>query len=1015
MIPVRLWLKNFLSYGEDLESLDFTSFKLACLSGRNGHGKSALIDAMTWAVWGEARKASFSRTPDSDLIRQGAENMAVEFTFLIDDREYQVYREYSARRQSSKVEFRARKGPGEPHTLLTGGSKRDTQKRILETVGLDFRTFRNSSLLLQGKANEFTVQSPKDRKDILCNILGLEYYDRLQEESKQRLSASKAEKKALEAMLSSVEQDLAREPEVIKQEEELTAQLQEKETALAAARETEKELREKIAQLQMIRERIQRWQEDLRQVSQLLRDAQSRGAKLQAEQTELQGLASHAAEIEEQFKRYEQVALELKNLLEIETQFQGLDRQRQDVQQQIEKKRSTLREALASLTTEQGQIKKILEECEALLKQRESIEEIHRCYLVKQEQLKAIQALRPRYEQLQAEKLKLEAAIEKERQTLSEAVAELRGRVNRMPKLQKEIEEAQKKVVALPRMEIEFKEMQAQLEQIVEQGQAVGNQIECGKGDLAQTKKRRADTLEKLIILQKSDSADCPLCKQDLKHGSREEIERHFQEEIGKLEQEEKRLEKGIQEGEKKRQDLLKRHKALKEQIAKKDEVVCDLRNIEQNLHTQQEEIKHLETDRLKMEQQQETLLNNRFALEPRTQLEKTNQAIRESGYVSEKEVALNKEVQEQSKNEVLWSRLQDAILRKDQAEKRNAELTKQIEARQTSLTLEDFAVTEKQRLQEVLTEIEPLRKALEKRKPLQDEQYSLRNAPSERSRLHAAQKRLPELAQEQATLSLQQLQNEKRLADIQAELKAATPQLQQLEETEKKRKEQEAVLKGMEAERNAAQMQLGGVKEKRAQIEKLKEEQKASRERLIDLGRDERVYDILRAAFSRDGIPAMIVEQSLPELEADANRLLQRLTHGAFSIAMESQRITKAGGMSETLDIRISDEMGTRNYEMFSGGEAFRTDLAIRIALSQLLCRRAGRRLQMLVIDEGFGTQDTEGLNNIVDAIADIQDEFEKILVVTHLEELKEKFLVRIEVTKEPGIGSKFEVVHTM
>jgi DNA repair exonuclease SbcCD ATPase subunit len=53
-------------------------------------------------------------------------------------------------------------------------------------------------------------------------------------------------------------------------------------------------------------------------------------------------------------------------------------------------------------------------------------------------------------------------------------------------------------------------------------------------------------------------------------------------------------------------------------------------------------------------------------------------------------------------------------------------------------------------------------------------------------------------------------------------------------------------------------------------------------------------------------------------------------------------------------------------NYEMFSGGEAFRINFAIRIALSKLLARRAGAPLPTLVIDEGFGTQDNLGLEKI-------------------------------------------------
>jgi len=56
MIPLKLQLKNFLSYGSELQTIDFTSYPLICLSGKNGHGKSALLDAITWAVWGQARK-----------------------------------------------------------------------------------------------------------------------------------------------------------------------------------------------------------------------------------------------------------------------------------------------------------------------------------------------------------------------------------------------------------------------------------------------------------------------------------------------------------------------------------------------------------------------------------------------------------------------------------------------------------------------------------------------------------------------------------------------------------------------------------------------------------------------------------------------------------------------------------------------------------------------------------------------------------------------------------------------
>ena len=55
MIPVHLQLSGFLSY-QDPVDLDFTTFDLACISGSNGAGKSSLLDAMTWALFGQARR-----------------------------------------------------------------------------------------------------------------------------------------------------------------------------------------------------------------------------------------------------------------------------------------------------------------------------------------------------------------------------------------------------------------------------------------------------------------------------------------------------------------------------------------------------------------------------------------------------------------------------------------------------------------------------------------------------------------------------------------------------------------------------------------------------------------------------------------------------------------------------------------------------------------------------------------------------------------------------------------------
>ena len=162
--------------------------------------------------------------------------------------------------------------------------------------------------------------------------------------------------------------------------------------------------------------------------------------------------------------------------------------------------------------------------------------------------------------------------------------------------------------------------------------------------------------------------------------------------------------------------------------------------------------------------------------------------------------------------------------------------------------------------------------------------------------------------------------------------------------------------------------------------------------------------YKQLERAFGKDGVPALLIEQALPEIETEANDLLERLTSGEMSVRFLTQREYKDKNREdkkETLDIQISDGTGARNYEMFSGGEAFRVNFAIRLALSRVLAQRAGARLQTLVIDEGFGSQDAVGRQRLVEAINLVQADFAKILVITHLEELKDVFPSRIEVEK--------------
>ncbi|MDD5038949.1 MAG: SbcC/MukB-like Walker B domain-containing protein, partial [Dehalococcoidales bacterium] len=213
-----------------------------------------------------------------------------------------------------------------------------------------------------------------------------------------------------------------------------------------------------------------------------------------------------------------------------------------------------------------------------------------------------------------------------------------------------------------------------------------------------------------------------------------------------------------------------------------------------------------------------------------------------------------------------------------------------------------------------------------------------------------------------------------------------------------------------LSSQQKQVQELVGSIKGKLQRCSDLEIKMKEKEKLFSHVLKEEKIYQDLSQAFGKKGIQALLIEMALPEIEIEANKLLGRMTDNRMHVKIEPQRETKKGDVVETLDINTSDELGTRNYEMFSGGETFRINFAIRIALSKLLAKRAGAPLPTLIIDEGFGTQDSVGIEKLKEAIKSIQDDFEKIIVITHIEELKDAFPTRIDVIKTAE-GSTIEV----
>jgi exonuclease SbcC len=273
MIPVRLAVRNFMSYTDVHEPLVLDGVHIACLSGENGAGKSTLLDAMTWALWGR------SRAPTQDhLIHAGRNDMEVELEFVLAEQTYRVVRKRTRTgRGSTMLDLAV--GDGESFRSISGNSVNETEAAIENLLRMSYGTFVSSSFVLQGKADSFTTSTPTERKQVLADILELSEYDRLQERSRREVQQREQQHRELEAAVRQADAELERRSEFQAEQARLEARLA----------ELDDQLKRDGAELQLLQQRLA----DL-----LARDRELSEVSAQAAETEAE-IARHTKEIAE--------------------------------------------------------------------------------------------------------------------------------------------------------------------------------------------------------------------------------------------------------------------------------------------------------------------------------------------------------------------------------------------------------------------------------------------------------------------------------------------------------------------------------------------------------------------------------------------------------------------------------------------------------------------------------------------------------------------------------------------
>ena len=203
MRPLRLELRGFTSFRESAV-VDFEGRRLFAITGPTGAGKSSLLDAITWALYGEAPRVGRATR---QLITHGARSMAVRFDFSVRGERYRV-----SRQAPGSIGTRLERLRPNGEWLPLADRAREVSAQVTELIGLDFATFTKTVLLPQGEFDEFLRGDEPQRRDILSRLLALGRYEDAGRAARNRSAGARA---AAEALREQIERLHAATPEAI--------------------------------------------------------------------------------------------------------------------------------------------------------------------------------------------------------------------------------------------------------------------------------------------------------------------------------------------------------------------------------------------------------------------------------------------------------------------------------------------------------------------------------------------------------------------------------------------------------------------------------------------------------------------------------------------------------------------------------------------------------------------------------------------------------------------------------
>ena len=1009
MIPKQLTLQNFLSYHQ--VTLNFDGLHIACVCGPNGAGKSSLLEAIAWCVWGQSRVSA-----EDDIVRQGAREAQVSFCFEHNGQTYRIIRT-RRRNQNSALEFQiqqpaskaapndGQKAASTQFKTITQKGVRATQQYILSQLKIDYDTFVNAAYLRQGRADEFMLKRPSERKQVLADLLKLDRYDRLSEQAKEKARSYKAQIHPLESLSAQLSTQIEKKEQIQTDYEQLQANLEEQQANHQAQKAKLEALYQQQQQQAQCQQQLALAKQQHQHQQAILHVSQASLYKAQQSLQDCEAILANATEIERQQQHF----YSLKQLEEAQVkqfqQYQAAQAQRLRYQQAISKEQQQYQQQLnqyeAQLAALQSQEQSLLK----TLERKSEIAQKQTEYRAAKKQLRQLDKKQSKHAPLRQRHQQLQSQIEQAHTRLVTRLEELDSRHAQMTTQQTQAPQLVQAAVEVAHRIEYLEQRQTYQEAVRQKGIERRSFMERLQANQVNYEIQLAQLDLTLKQLEDPDAACCPLCEQTLTGSTWQELRDRTAQERDDLQNQIWATREQLAVCESEIQTLRREYRELEEELAKYAPVLEERGQLKAKLasaDTLQDRILKMGSERSQLER---CLQENDYADNLHAELKQVEAELAEVAYDDRDHALVRSQIER-----LRWSEV------------------KYVEIRQAEHQLNKISIQKpniERSIQTVLSAIEKLEASPDYAalRVIEESLSALNYSPTEHNRIRAqlrqanvwekryqallqAQAQKTELAEQLLELEERCAQQEKAKQQIEKEVLQLSHTIAQYPDIQTELAALETSISNYQSQREKHLSQLGRLQQQLSQLETLKAQKEQHQQTLSDISHKHQVYKSLSTAFGRNGIQALMIENLLPQLEAETNQILGKLSDHQLHVQFVTQKTNRNGKNSsrkiDTLDILIADARGTRPYETYSGGEAFRVNFSIRLAIARLLALRSGMSLKMLIVDEGFGTQDKEGCDRLIAAIEAIAPDFACILTITHMPHFREAFQTRIDVSKD-------------